>query len=72
VPTIGDSSLDNFKALTNRYPGNCVLEFELYQHTDYAVHVIPSQAVKINPVPAFVEEVEALFGENSCILEIPR
>ena len=72
MPTIGDRSLDDFEALANRYPGNCALEFELYQQTDYAVHVVPSQALKINPVPAFVQEVEALFGENSCILEIPR
>ncbi len=72
IPSIRDSSLDDFEALANRYPGNCLLEFELYEDTEYAVHVVPSQALKINPVPAFVQEVETLFGKNSCILEIPR
>ncbi len=72
VPSIHDTTLDDFEALANRYPGNCLLEFELYEHTDYAVHVVPSHALKINPVPAFVQEVETLFGKNSCILEIPR
>ena len=72
VLSIRDTTLDDFEALANRYPGNCLLEFELYEHTDYAVHVVPSHALKISPVPAFVQEVEALFGKNSCILEIPR
>jgi DNA polymerase-3 subunit alpha len=72
VPTIHEACLSSFETVVRHYPGNCQLEFELVQGNEYAVHVVPSKPLRINPIPAFVREVEALFGENSCILEIPR
>jgi DNA polymerase-3 subunit alpha len=70
VPTLQQESLDRFGSLLRRYPGKCSLEFELVEEKAYTLHLIPADKVLVNPVPAFVQEVEGLFGRKSCILEI--
>lgn len=72
VPNIADRRLDQFEVLLRKYPGDCSVEFELYEPAAYSVQIVPAQKVSINPVPAFVKDVENLFGKKSCILEIPR
>ncbi|MFZ0426513.1 MAG: DNA polymerase III subunit alpha [Acidobacteriota bacterium] len=71
VPSLEEKSLDRFESLIRRYPGSCALEFELFEKSRYSIQVIPAETVSVNPAPAFVAEVESLFGEKSCILEIP-
>jgi DNA polymerase-3 subunit alpha len=71
VPALEDGSIDRFENLIRRYPGSCALEFELFEKSRYTLQVIPSESVTVNPAPDFVAEVESLFGEKSCILEIP-
>lgn len=72
VPKIEDRRLDQFEVLLRKYPGDCNVEFELFEPAEYSVQVVPAQRVSINPIPAFVKDVENLFGKKSCILEIPR
>jgi DNA polymerase-3 subunit alpha len=64
--------LDRFQLVLRRYPGSCALEFELLDPPRFTLKVVPSEQVLVNPVPEFVREVERLFGEKSCILELPR
>jgi len=72
VPSIEETRILQFESLIRRYPGSCDVEFELFQQKAYTLHLIPAQPVSVNPVPEFVKEVEGLFGEKSCILEIHR
>ena len=71
VPALEEGSIDRLENLVRRFPGSCALEFELFEKSRYTLQLIPSETVSINPAPAFVAEVESLFGEKSCILEIP-
>jgi DNA polymerase-3 subunit alpha len=71
VGQLEDNRIDRLQSLLRRYPGQCSLEFELIEKTRFSLHLIPADQISINPVPAFVSEVESLFGEKSCILEIP-
>ncbi len=71
LPSLEVGCLDRFQSLIRRYPGNCALEFELFDKQRYTIQLIPSEKIAVNPAPAFVAEVESLFGEKSCILEIP-
>jgi len=61
--------IDHFDALIRRFPGNSLLEFELYGHSGGSVSVSPREELKINAIPEFVNSVEKLFGSKSCILE---
>jgi DNA polymerase-3 subunit alpha len=72
VPSIEENKILQFESLLRRYPGQCDVEFELFQKKAYTLRLIPAQRVSVNPVPEFVKEVEGLFGEKSCILEIHR
>jgi hypothetical protein len=72
VSTLEDSKVEQFAFLLQRYPGKCALEFELLKKKNCTIHVIPAEAVSVNPVPEFVRQVESLFGEKSCILDIQR
>jgi DNA polymerase-3 subunit alpha len=72
VPSIEETRILQFESVIRRYPGSCDVEFELFQQKAYTLHLIPAQPVSVNPVPEFVKEVEGLFGEKSCILEIHR
>lgn len=65
VPGLQEDQLERFHSLLRQYPGDCPLEFELHRQQAYTVRLIPSDDVSIDPVPAFVREVETLFGENS-------
>ncbi len=71
VTRLEGNRVDRLQSLLRRYPGQCALEFELIEKARFLVHLIPSDPISINPVPDFVNEVESLFGEKSCILEIP-
>jgi len=62
-------SIDHFDALVRRFPGNSLVEFELYGHQGGIVAVSPREELRINAVPEFVSNVERLFGAKSCILE---
>jgi DNA polymerase-3 subunit alpha len=72
VTTLEDSRVERFESVMRKYPGGCTVEFELFERKNYSIHLIPNQKIRVSPVPSFVEEVENLFGEKSCILEIPR
>jgi DNA polymerase-3 subunit alpha len=72
VSAIEEPRILEFDALLRRFRGKCSVEFELYQQNAYTVHLIPAESVDVNPGPEFVQEVERLFGEKSCILEIHR
>ncbi len=71
VTSIEGGLLDRFDALVGRFQGSCALEFELFDKESFTVHVVPAEKVAVSPTPGFVREVESLFGEKSCILEIP-
>ncbi len=66
---IDSPAIDHFDALVRRFPGNSLLEFELYGHTGGLVSISPREDVRISAVPEFVSSVERLFGSKSCILE---
>jgi DNA polymerase III subunit alpha len=71
VASIEGGLLDRFDALVGRSRGSCALEFELVDRGNYTIQVIPAEKVTVSPTPGFVREVEGLFGEKSCILEVP-
>ena len=72
VPSLEEDLVQRFHSLLQRYPGHCPLEFELFDQRRYSLRVIPHDLLSVNPVPGFVREVEDLFGEKSCILDISR
>jgi len=69
---IEEKKLDRLEMLVRRYPGDCTLEFELRKPDCYTVQAVPHKSILVNPVPAFVAEVENLFGKKSCILDVHR
>ena len=68
VPAIDSVSVSRLQDLIQRYPGTCPLEFEILKRRSFRIRLIPSDTTEIEPAPAFVSEVEKLFGENSVTL----
>ena len=68
VPSIDPVSVSRLQDLIKRNPGSCPLEFEILKRHRFRIRLIPSEPTEINPGPAFVDEVEKLFGENSVTL----
>ncbi len=68
VPSIDAVSMTRLQDLIDRYPGTCPLEFEILKRSSFRIRLIPSDTPEIEPAPAFVDEVESLFGENSVTL----
>jgi DNA polymerase III subunit alpha len=71
--SIAVSSIDNEKltllnALLEDHPGRSPVEFELVERGCYALHLLPENPLSVNPVPAFVQGVENLFGPRSVTL----
>jgi DNA polymerase-3 subunit alpha len=66
---VEESRLSQFEFVLRRFPGRCPVEFELLTDNGTRVNVVPLDPVEINPQPTFIQEVESLFGESSCILE---
>lgn len=72
VSSLEGDGVDRLQSLLQRHPGQCELEFELIRPHRFSIQVIPSEPLRVSPEPAFVQAVESLFGEKSCILEISR
>lgn len=70
LPGVERELLDRFDLLLRRYPGDCPLEFELYQQQEYSVRLIPADSMSVDPVPGFIKEIENLFGKDSCQLQL--
>ena len=68
VPTIDSTSVSRLQDLIKRNPGPCPVEFEIRERHRFRIRLIPTNLTEINPAPAFVTEVEKLFGENSVTL----
>ena len=68
VPSIDPVSVSRLQDLIHRNPGSCPLEFEILKRHRFRIRLIPNEPTEINPGPAFVDEVEKLFGENSVTL----
>ncbi len=68
VPSIDSVSVSRLQDLIKCNPGPCPLEFEILERRRFRIRLIPSDPTEINPAPAFVNEVEKLFGENSVTL----
>lgn len=70
LESIEDRRLQHFEFLLRRFPGRCPVEFELLTNHGTRVAVLPREPIEVSPQPAFVDEVEKLFGKRSCILEV--
>ncbi len=68
VPSIDPVSVSRLQDLIKRNPGPCPVEFEILKRHRFRIRLLPTDPTEINPGPAFVDEVEKLFGENSVTL----
>ena len=68
LPTLDPNKISRLQSILSHYKGQCPLEFELLRSSEYRVRVVPAERLLVNPLPAFVEAIEALFGENSVTL----
>ncbi|MBI4445230.1 MAG: DNA polymerase III subunit alpha [Acidobacteria bacterium] len=68
VEELNPEKVKQLRLLLDRYRGHCPLEFELLQAGQYRLRVIPNNPISINPLPAFLREVNELFGKNSVSL----
>ena len=67
VSRLNPQSIADLAATFEKYPGQCLVEFELL-HDDCSIRLVPSQDVKISPNPTFVRSVEKIFGGKSVTL----
>ena len=65
VPSLDEAKAKQLESLLQRHPGGCPLHFELVSNQAYRIRLIPQDDLAINPIPAFISEVEHLFGESS-------
>ena len=70
APRLKADRIEQFDSLLRRFPGPCPIEFEVFRPSDYRLRLIPTQEVSVDPVPDFVQQVEQIFGEKSCVLEL--
>jgi DNA polymerase III subunit alpha len=68
VASIDDQKLNLLEALLHEHPGRSPVEFELVEGDRYALRLLPEDPLSVNPVPAFVQGVENLFGPRSVTL----
>ena len=65
LPHLDEEKAKQLESLLQRHPGGCPLHFELVNDQAYRIRLIPQDNLAINPIPAFISEVEHLFGESS-------
>ncbi len=65
LPHLDEEKAEQLESLLQRHPGGCPLHFELVNNQAYRIRLIPQDDLAINPIPAFISEVEHLFGESS-------
>ena len=65
LPNLDEAKAKQLESLLQRHPGECPLHFELVSNQAYRIRLIPQDDLAINPIPAFISEVEHLFGESS-------
>ncbi len=65
VPELSQGKTDSLRSLLRRFRGRCPVEFELLDPRRFRMRVVPSEQILINPVPDFIQAVEALFGSDS-------
>lgn len=70
VDSLQQTLVVRLKSLLQQFPGPCPLEFELVSPRRFTIHVVPEESFSVNPEPSFVQQVEALIGEKSCILQV--
>ncbi len=68
LPSLDEEKAEQLQSLLQRHPGGCPLHFELVNNQAYRIRLIPLDNLAINPIPAFISEVEHLFGESSVTL----
>jgi DNA polymerase III subunit alpha len=68
VSSIDEEKLNLLGALLQEHPGRSPVEFELTEGTRYTIRLFPEDPLSVNPVPAFVQAVENLFGPRSVTL----
>ena len=65
IPSLDEEKAEQLESLLQRHPGGCPVHFELVNNQAYRIRLIPRDELAINPIPAFISEVEHLFGESS-------
>ena len=65
LPHLDEEKAKQLESLLQLHQGKCPVHFELVNGHDYRLRLIPQENLSINPIPAFISEVEDLFGESS-------
>ncbi|MBI4455331.1 MAG: DNA polymerase III subunit alpha [Acidobacteria bacterium] len=67
---VNSDFINQLKGALERFPGNCDLEFELLQYSDYRLILLPLQ-IKVNPSADVLRALHQLCGRQS-VTVIPR